>query len=139
TAANRPAPRAAEQQSARSLVAAPDVRGDHPDLGRLVDRRLWRLSLGADDCCAAAQRAGAKGGGVFRLRRRRRGDRQDRCHADRPLIGRRPLGVIWGLGGTAALALAGYYHSVFVSGVPLIVVLMCASTFCIEGGFSNLA
>ena len=56
-----------------------------------------------------------------------------------PLIGRRVLGVIWGFGGTAALALAGYYNSVFVGGVPLMVVLMCASTFCIEGGFSNLA
>jgi putative MFS transporter len=56
-----------------------------------------------------------------------------------PLIGRRVLGVIWGLGGTVALALAGYYNSAFVGGVPLMVVLMCASTFCIEGGFSNLA
>ena len=56
-----------------------------------------------------------------------------------PLIGRRMLGVVWGLGGTVALALAGYYNWVFVGGVPLMVVLMCASTFCIEGGFSNLA
>jgi putative MFS transporter len=56
-----------------------------------------------------------------------------------PLFGRRALGVVWGFGGTAALALAGYYNSVFVGGVPLMVVLMCASTFCIEGGFSNLA
>jgi len=56
-----------------------------------------------------------------------------------PLIGRRVLGVVWGFGGTVALALAGYYNSVFVGGVPLMVVLMCASTFCIEGGFSNLA
>ncbi len=56
-----------------------------------------------------------------------------------PLIGRRVLGVVWGFGGTVALALAGYYNSAFVGGVPLMVVLMCASTFCIEGGFSNLA
>jgi len=56
-----------------------------------------------------------------------------------PLIGRRVLGVVWGFGGTVALALAGYYNSVFGGGVPLMVVLMCASTFCIEGGFSNLA
>jgi putative MFS transporter len=56
-----------------------------------------------------------------------------------PLIGRRVLGVVWGFGGTVALALAGYYNSVFVGGLPLMVVLMCASTFCIEGGFSNLA
>jgi MFS transporter, putative metabolite:H+ symporter len=56
-----------------------------------------------------------------------------------PLIGRRTLGVIWGLAGTVALAAAGYYNSVFVSGIPLMVILMCCSTFCIEGGFSNLA
>jgi putative MFS transporter len=56
-----------------------------------------------------------------------------------PLIGRRALGVIWGLGGTIALAFAGYYNAVFVGGMPLMIVLLCASTFCIEGGFSNLA
>jgi putative MFS transporter len=56
-----------------------------------------------------------------------------------PLIGRRALGVIWGLGGTVALALAGYYNAAFVGGLPLMIVLLCASTFCIEGGFSNLA
>lgn len=56
-----------------------------------------------------------------------------------PLIGRRLLGIVWGFGGTVALALAGYYNAEFVLGVPLMVVLMCASTFCIEGGFSNLA
>jgi putative MFS transporter len=56
-----------------------------------------------------------------------------------PVIGRRVLGVIWGFAGTVALALAGYYNSAFIGGVPLMVVLMCASTFCIEGGFSNLA
>jgi MFS transporter, putative metabolite:H+ symporter len=56
-----------------------------------------------------------------------------------PLTGRRPLGVIWGIGGVIALAAAGYYHAVLVGGVPLMVVLLCASTFFIEGGFSNLA
>jgi len=56
-----------------------------------------------------------------------------------PLIGRRLLGIIWGLGGTAALALAGYYSAAFIGGVPLMIVLLCCSTFCIEGGFSNLA
>ena len=56
-----------------------------------------------------------------------------------PLIGRRPLGVIWGIGGVIALAAAGYYHAVLVGGVPLMVILLCASTFFIEGGFSNLA
>lgn len=56
-----------------------------------------------------------------------------------PLIGRRMLGIIWGLGGTAALALAGYYNTVMFGEMPLLVVLLACSTFCIEGGFSNLA
>ena len=56
-----------------------------------------------------------------------------------PLIGRRALGVLWGFGGVVALAAAGYYNGVFVGGLPLLVILLCCSTFCIEGGFSNLA
>jgi putative MFS transporter len=56
-----------------------------------------------------------------------------------PLMGRRPLGVVWGLGGVAALAAAGYYNDVLLGGLPLMVILLCASTFFIEGGFSNLA
>ncbi|MFZ3238078.1 MAG: MFS transporter [Stellaceae bacterium] len=56
-----------------------------------------------------------------------------------PLTGRRPLGVVWGIGGVFALAAAGYYHAVILNGVPLMVILLCASTFFIEGGFSNLA
>jgi putative MFS transporter len=56
-----------------------------------------------------------------------------------PLIGRRLLGVLWGLGGVIALAAAGYYNNVLLGGLPLLVVLLCCSTFCIEGGFSNLA
>ena len=38
-----------------------------------------------------------------------------------------------------ALAAAGYYHAVLVNGLPLLVLLLMCSTFCIEGGFSNLA
>jgi putative MFS transporter len=56
-----------------------------------------------------------------------------------PLIGRRALGIIWGFGGVAALAGAGYYHGVFVDGFPLMIVLLAASAFCIDGSFSNLA
>ncbi len=56
-----------------------------------------------------------------------------------PLLGRRLLGIIWGLGGVAALASVGFSGSTLVAGVPLIVVLLCASTFCIDGSFSNLA
>jgi MFS transporter, putative metabolite:H+ symporter len=56
-----------------------------------------------------------------------------------PLMGRRALGVVWGVGGVIALAAAGYYNNVIIDGLPLMVVLLCASTFFIEGGFSNLA
>jgi putative MFS transporter len=56
-----------------------------------------------------------------------------------PLIGRRVLGVVWGFGGTVALAAAGYYNGVLLNGLPLLVILLMCSTFCIEGGFSNLA
>jgi putative MFS transporter len=56
-----------------------------------------------------------------------------------PLIGRRLLGVLWGFGGVAALAAAGYFNNVLLGGLPLLVILLCCSTFCIEGGFSNLA
>lgn len=56
-----------------------------------------------------------------------------------PLMGRRALGVLWGFGGVAALATAGYYNSVVVEGLPLMVILLCCSTFFIEGGFANLA
>ncbi len=56
-----------------------------------------------------------------------------------PVIGRRSLGIVWGLGGMVALALAGYFNSVMIGEMPLMVVLLACSTFCIEGGFSNLA
>lgn len=56
-----------------------------------------------------------------------------------PLMGRRLLGVLWGFGGVVALAAAGYFNSVLLGGLPLLVILLCCSTFCIEGGFSNLA
>jgi putative MFS transporter len=56
-----------------------------------------------------------------------------------PLMGRRPLGILWGFGGVVALAAAGYYSNVLIGGLPLLVILLCASTFFIEGGFSNLA
>jgi putative MFS transporter len=56
-----------------------------------------------------------------------------------PVMGRRSLGIVWGFGGTVALALAGYFNSVMIGEMPLMVVLLACSTFCIEGGFSNLA
>ena len=56
-----------------------------------------------------------------------------------PLMGRRPLGILWGFGGVVVLAAAGYYSNIVIGGLPLLVILLCASTFFIEGGFSNLA
>jgi putative MFS transporter len=56
-----------------------------------------------------------------------------------PLTGRRWLGVVWGFGGVVALAAAGYYNNVIVGGLPAMVILLCASTFFIEGGFANFA
>jgi MFS transporter, putative metabolite:H+ symporter len=55
-----------------------------------------------------------------------------------PRIGRRPLGVIGGFIAAAALALAGYYNTSIVDGLPLMVILLCVANFGIEGGFSNL-
>src|SRR5262249_1847423 len=56
-----------------------------------------------------------------------------------PLMGRRALGVLWRFGGAAALFLAGSFNSVMIGTMPLLIVLFACSTFCIEGGFSNLA
>ena len=56
-----------------------------------------------------------------------------------PLIGRRRCGVVWGFVGAVALAAAAYFNNTFVGGVPLLVVLLCCSTFGIDGEFSNLA
>ena len=56
-----------------------------------------------------------------------------------PLIGRRVCGILFGFLAAAALAAAATFNSVFVGGVPLLVILLCASTFGIDGGFSNLA
>ena len=56
-----------------------------------------------------------------------------------PALGRRYLGIIWGFGGAAALAAAGYENTEFVAGLPLMIVLLCVANFCVEGGFANLA
>ena len=46
---------------------------------------------------------------------------------------------MFGFGAAIALVAAAYFNQVFVGGVPLLVVLLCCSTFGIDGGFSNLA
>ncbi|MGH7088895.1 MAG: MFS transporter [Stellaceae bacterium] len=56
-----------------------------------------------------------------------------------PLMGRRLLGAVWGFGGVIALVAAGYFNHVLLAGLPLFIILLCCSTFCIEGGFANLA
>ena len=56
-----------------------------------------------------------------------------------PAVGRRRLGIVWGFGGAAALAAAGYENAEFVAVLPLMIVLLCAANFCVEGGFANLA
>ena len=56
-----------------------------------------------------------------------------------PALGRRPVGAVWGFGGAAALAAAGYENAEFVAGLPLLIVLLCVANFCVEGGFANLA
>jgi putative MFS transporter len=54
-------------------------------------------------------------------------------------IGRKRAGILHGIGMAIMLTLAGYYHSVYIAGFPLFVVLVIASDFFLDGGFANLA
>ena len=56
-----------------------------------------------------------------------------------PILGRRALGVLFGFVSVALLVMAGYFSGVLVGGFPLFVILVAASAFFVEGGFSNLA
>ncbi|MGH7039067.1 MAG: MFS transporter [Stellaceae bacterium] len=56
-----------------------------------------------------------------------------------PLLGRRLLGALWGFGGVVAIVAAGYFNHVLLGGLPLFIILLCCSTFCVEGGFASLA
>jgi putative MFS transporter len=56
-----------------------------------------------------------------------------------PLLGRRALGVAFGFVSVALLIAAGYFSGLVVGGFPLFVILVAASAFFVEGGFSNLA
>src|SRR5439155_5141827 len=47
--------------------------------------------------------------------------------------------ILFGLLAVVFLALAGYFSGVVVDGFPLFIVLIAASAFFVEGGFSNLA
>jgi MFS transporter, putative metabolite:H+ symporter len=56
-----------------------------------------------------------------------------------PKIGRRSLGVVFGLMSGVLLMFAGYFNSALMDGFPVFIVLIAASAFFAEGGFSNLA
>jgi putative MFS transporter len=54
-------------------------------------------------------------------------------------MGRRALGILFGFVSVVFLALAGYFSGALVGGFPMFIVLIAASAFFVEGGFSNLA
>ena len=54
-------------------------------------------------------------------------------------MGRRSLGVIFGLLSGVILVLAGYYNAALIGGFPVFIILIAAAAFFAEGGFSNLA
>jgi len=93
--------RRAARQSARPSLPAADVLGDDPDLGWLVDSRLWRLSVGTNHCRTAAQGAGPTSRQILCFRVGCGGHRQDHRDldrpADRPPSAGRAVGL-WGCG-----------------------------------------
>jgi len=54
-------------------------------------------------------------------------------------MGRRSLGVVFGLVAGVILVLAGYYNAALIGGFPVFIILIAAAAFFAEGGFSNLA
>jgi MFS transporter, putative metabolite:H+ symporter len=56
-----------------------------------------------------------------------------------PMMGRRSLGLTFGLLAAIGLVLAGYFSGALLGGFPVFVILTAASAFFAEGGFSNLA
>jgi putative MFS transporter len=55
------------------------------------------------------------------------------------MIGRRTLGILYGLLAGVGLFIAGYFNGALVGGFPVFVILTAAAAFFAEGGFSNLA
>jgi putative MFS transporter len=53
--------------------------------------------------------------------------------------GRRSLGIGFGFVAVVCLFAAGLFHSALIGGFPAFVILVAASAFFVEGGFSNLA
>jgi MFS transporter, putative metabolite:H+ symporter len=54
-------------------------------------------------------------------------------------MGRRTLGIVFGFVSVVCLALAGYFSAALMGGFPVFIILIAASAFFVEGGFSNLA
>ena len=54
-------------------------------------------------------------------------------------MGRRSLGVLFGLVSAVLLVAAGYFSGALVGEFPLFIILIAAAAFFAEGGFSNLA
>jgi putative MFS transporter len=54
-------------------------------------------------------------------------------------MGRRSLGILFGLVSAVLLVAAGYFNGFLVGEFPLFIILIAASAFFAEGGFANLA
>jgi putative MFS transporter len=54
-------------------------------------------------------------------------------------LGRRTLGMTFGFLAAIGLVLAGYFSGMLIDGFPVFILLIAASAFFAEGGFSNLA
>ncbi|HUC10492.1 MAG TPA: MFS transporter [Stellaceae bacterium] len=54
-------------------------------------------------------------------------------------FGRRRCGQVHGFGLAVTIAVAGYFHSVYVAGFPLFIPLLMVANLFMEGGFTNLA
>ncbi|HEY1796422.1 MAG TPA: MFS transporter [Stellaceae bacterium] len=55
------------------------------------------------------------------------------------IMGRRTLGILFGLLAGVGLIVAGYFSGALVGGFPVFVILTAGAAFFAEGGFSNLA
>jgi MFS transporter, putative metabolite:H+ symporter len=54
-------------------------------------------------------------------------------------VGRRRAGQLHGFGLAAGIALAGYFHSMFIGSFPVFVMLLMGTNVFMQGGFTNLA
>ncbi|HXC91978.1 MAG TPA: MFS transporter [Stellaceae bacterium] len=54
-------------------------------------------------------------------------------------LGRRRCGQLHGFGLAVTIAIAGYFHAVYVGGFPLFIPLLMVANLFMEGGFTNLA